>query len=277
MKKCLLLLPLWTVMLFAGCDKDDEFLTHADISGKWMYYETIENGITKPAALPAQLGYFNFKTDGTYEEYEYYYNETITGTYTLDHNSITMSGYDGSYELTQFEDNTVVLNIQDDYAVRLKRTDNTRMPFLEPSVNFGATRAQIKAEERRTFDEEVEVENPVTVDKVLYFKGSSNAELAAEYDFAGDRMLVSGVYLYRPELDVDELFKFLSEKYTLAESSATHYIYFGKTYSVTVVLLEENLIGIMYYPLLIDGKSDTNDYSYLIERAKQMKGLPKDR
>ena len=205
---------------FVACSKDDDGLSSSDLVGKWSIYEFEENGEVEPVDLDTELSYWEFKTGGSCEEYNYFANITGKGTYSLKGDVITFT-YDGnSSEVTVLEihKDRAVVEMEEDgekYIARLKRTDNVPMLYLEPVLDFGASISQIKAKERRKFDSE-------DANAVAY-KHSNSVEKNLVYTFKNGKMQ-GAVVMLSISTPVKDIESFLSGKYEkLGESDGIFY------------------------------------------------------
>lgn len=211
MKKHLLLFSVAaSLFLLAGCNKDKgpKEVTVNDLEGKWSVYENLNSdGTVQPASVSQELSFLNFRTSGTFIEYDYYYNEEFTWKYSLKDNVI--STQDGTqpvqWRISDFRGDTFTLS-ENGYAVRLRRSDNVPRLFLEPSVSFGATAEQIKREERRTLLQETTTG--------LSYEGSNAIEKGAAYLLENGRM-TSAAVLLSLSVDVNKLSTFLSNWYKI--------------------------------------------------------------
>lgn len=199
-----------SLLLGVGCNKDKgpREVTVNDLEGKWSVYENLNSdGTVQPASVSQELSYLNFRTSGTFTEYDYYYNEEFSWKYSLKDNVIsTQDGTQGvRWTISDFRGDTFTLS-ENGYAVRLRRSDNVPRLFLEPSVSFGATTAQIKREERRTLLQETTTG--------LSYEGSNAIEKGAAYLLENGRM-TSAAVLLSLSVDVNKLSTFLTNWYKM--------------------------------------------------------------
>lgn len=194
---------------FVACSKDDDGLSSNDLVGKWSIYEFEENGEVEPADLDTELCYWEFKSGGNCEEYDYYMNRTSKGTFSLEGDVVTVT-YDGKSSgvtVLEMHKDRVVVEMEDDgekYIARMKRTDNVPMLYLEPVLDFGASVAQIKAKERRDFDREDA--------NTIAYKHSNYAEKSVGYTFKDGKM-EAAVVILSISTPVEDVESFLSGKY----------------------------------------------------------------
>lgn len=134
--------------------------------------------------------------------------------------------------------NKAVVEMEEDgekFIAHLQRTTNEQQLFLEPVLDFGATRDQIKAKERREFSKE-------TTDG-LSFLGSNKIEDSSAYVFADGKMTSAAVLLNLYRTDAEELESYLSRKYKKQGQSGD--IFYWKKDENTLVGLAVKSYGIM--------------------------------
>lgn len=205
-----LFLVVMFVLSFVACSDDDDDWSEKDLVGKWSIYEFVENGETEEADLETQLSYLEFKSDNSYETYDYYSNRAVKGVYALNGDAIAVE-LDGATEhatIIELGKNKAVVEMEEDgekFIAHLQRTTNEQQLFLEPVLDFGATKEQVKAKERREFSKK-------TTDG-LTFMGSNRIEDSSAYIFANGKMTSAAVLLDLYRTDAKELESYMSRKY----------------------------------------------------------------
>ena len=214
---------MWMVVFAlacVACSKDDDYLSVGELVGKWSIYEFEENGETEPADLDTELSYWEFKSGGGCEEYDYYMNRTSKGTYSLEGDVITVTyGKEASFvKVIEMHKDRAVVEMEEEgetYIARLQRTDNEPMLYLEPVLDFGASASQIKAKERRDFKRES--------GGTLLYEGSNYAEDYMGYMFENGKLESAAVNL-KLSTPVEDVESFLSGKYKkIGESEGIFY------------------------------------------------------
>lgn len=251
MKKLLLLSAALTLIL-TGCNKDNDGkknITVNDLAGQWSAYENIVDGKVEPAPLDERLSYMEFKTNGTYVEYDYWYNSLYEWDYTLENNVISTPDATDMlhWQISNFDGNTFVLT-DEGYVTRYRRSQNVPMLFLEPSVKFGASVDQIKKEERR--------ELLIASNEKLTYKKSNYIEKSIVYVFENNKMTTSGVLLSL-DTNTNKLIDYLSQNYNPAGMAGDLFVFESKDTKYHVVLGVETSGFMVMYTNVLSNKSKT--------------------
>ncbi len=261
-----LLISAAAAVLSVGCSKDKtRTLTPEDLAGRWAPAEVLIDGRVEPVSLAEELSYWEFRTNGTYVEYDYYNNRLYEWEYTLADN--VLSTPDGPtmlrWPVTGFTGDAFTLT-DGSYSTRFRRSTNRPMLFLEPSVQFGATVAQIKQQERR------ELLNETTTG--LGFRGSNAIEQAAIYILEGGRMTTSGLQL-SPATDPKELANFLTASYILLGETEQLLVFRSRDQKYEVILgINPNGILLVFVPATTGSGSKAGAFgteAETIDRGRQ--------
>lgn len=263
-----LLFSLTAILLFAGCNKDkgERFVTPVELAGKWSSYEYVENGTVRPVSLAEELSYWEFNADGkTYIEYDYYNNRTYRWEYSLENNVISTP--DGSetlrWPISNFTGDAFTLQ-SGNYRIRFRRSQNQQMVFLAPSVNFGATAAQIKQEERRMFIREDE--------NGLGYGGSNAIEQGVAYLLENGRMN-SAALLLSLSVDPKELVDFLQIDCKVLGQTEDFVVFESRDAKYQVILGVEASGVMLVYIEPLTGRSkigDADDRACIIEQGRRI-------
>lgn len=194
---------------FVACSNDDDELSVNDFTGKWCISELEYDGKYESADVDLLLSYVEFKSDKTYEAYNYYDNSTEKGTFSLNGDDIVVTIGDESTMVTVVEmhKDWAIVQMEEDgekFNAKLIKTNNEPLLFLEPVLDFGATTEQVKAKEKRELQREK--------DGNLAYYGSNKIEKYAGYIFEKGKLNAAGITL-SGMTDVKQLEAFLSARY----------------------------------------------------------------
>lgn len=262
-----LLFSFAAALLLASCkdDKGPAVITPVELAGKWSPYEYVANGQTQPVSLAEELSYWEFNADGkTYVEYDYYNNRTYKWEYSLENNVISTP--DGSemlrWPISNFTGDAFTLQ-NGNYLTRFRRSQNQPMVFLAPSVNFGATAAQIKQEERRAFIREDA--------NGLGYEGSNAIEQGVAYLLENGRMSSAAVLLSL-SVSAQELVNFLLVDCKALAQTEDFLVFESRDAKYQVILgVETSSVMLVYIKPTVRSKTgDADDPTGIIEQGRRI-------
>lgn len=238
MKKALTLLSVCALLLC--CDKEDNGPAQPGIVGKWTVYEHVVDGKTEPAELAEELSYVEFRSDNTCENFSYGDYETTTGTYTLNGNRISVQreGHPLTLKIVDRSRNMMVLENGNE-QVRVRRSENEPLFFLEPVLEFGAAKSRIKSLEPRELSSDYASQ--------LHYSPSNVNELGIDYLFDTGGMKAAALYI-DSECDGEQFKHFLASRYRYTGEKDGALFYTGLGFGVTVSAVDGRL-SILYSPV----------------------------
>lgn len=216
-----LLLVAMFALAFVACSDDDD-LSVNDVIGKWSIYEFEENGNTEPADLDVELSYFEFKSGGVCENYDFDWNYILKGTYVMEGDVITVKEGIETYTVRVLEmrKDRAVVEMEEEgktFRAKVQRTDIGPQMFLEPVLEFGITVEQLKAKERRELYSEKSDE--------LIYRGSNHIENNVGYQLKDGKVVSATLLFERDRTNYEELVEYLESKYKYEGSDGEYFVY----------------------------------------------------
>ena len=235
MKKILFLLAILPLIVFTACSDDDESSLSLD---KWEISLYYEDEIKLTASDKVTWG----------SEDEFVAKVSSSGVVEGCHVGKTFIVASNGAETVKC-------------AVEVKPKYNT---FVEPVLDFGASKADIKAKEKR----ELVTDNATS----LLYKDSKDG-IAIIYSFENGKMDACGVglsYIY-----VDDIVGFLFERYAPATSYDDDMYCFvngmsGKWNMMVSLSVQSKMIQVTYVPKDANSKSVSNEVPNIMEHARMI-------
>lgn len=236
MKKILFLLAMLPMLVFTACSDDDENSLSLDKSEISLYYED-----------EIKLTASDNVTWSSEDEF----------VAKVSSNGVVEGGHIGKTFIVASNGSETVK-----CAVEVKPKYNT---FVEPALDFGASKADIKAKEKRELISETATG--------LGYKDSKDG-VAILYMFEDGKMVTAGIGLqYKYS---DDILDFLLERYAPAAMDKDEYIFTfvngmsGRWTMSVSVQLSSSTILVAYIPKDVVPKSASNEVPNIMEHARMI-------